>query len=189
MAVSSRRPRDIAVLDNVDALSRHTFVGSVWRITREGRDPLQGGSSNSRWCNGDFDVLYTCLERDGAIAEIYSLLAAQPVFPSKLQSYVHRLEIAAEQALILADNQALERLGVEVARYREREYGQTQALADAAHFLGFDGLIVPSARWPCQNAVLFTDRIAPSAITLVESETEPVDWAAWRKGRLRASRE
>lgn len=189
MAVVSRRPRDIAVLDSVDALSRNSFAGPVWRITREGRDPLQGSPSNSRWCNGEFDVLYTCLDRDGAIAEIYALLAAQPVFPSKIQSFVHRLDVAAEQALVLADHQALERLGVDVSRYREREYARTQALADAAYFLGFDGLIVPSARWPCQNAVLFSDRIAPSAIALTESEPAPVDWSVWRKTRLKPARD
>lgn len=185
MIGSPRKARDLTVLDNVDALSRRSFSGSVWRIVREGRDPLQGGPSNSRWCNGDFDVLYTCFERDGAIAEIYSLLSAQPVFPSKLKSFMHKVEVSASNALLLADHEALAELGVDVSRYRERDYTQTQVLADAAYFLGFDGLIVPSARWACQNLVLFTDRLDPAAISLVESESDPVDWELWRRDRAK----
>lgn len=35
--------------------------------------------------------------------------------------------------------------------------GQTQQIGTAVQFLGFDGLIVPSARWECKNLVLFTN--------------------------------
>jgi hypothetical protein len=35
------------------------------------------------------------------------------------------------------------------------------------HFLGFGGLIVPSARYDCLNAALFADRINPEAIVIV----------------------
>jgi hypothetical protein len=36
-----------------------------------------------------------------------------------------------------------------------------------AHFLGFDGLIVPSARYDCLNMVLFGDRIGPEALSVI----------------------
>jgi RES domain-containing protein len=153
----------------------------LWRVSRHGRDPLQGGRSLSRWCNGEFDVLYTSLERDGAVAEVHALLSLQPVFPSKISFHVHKLTLVAESILHLADLTSLEKLGVETGRYTEREYGKTQDIADAAYFLGFDGLIVPSARWPCANAVLFTERIAPAALALQTTEEDAVNWAEWRK--------
>ena len=144
---------------------------------------MQGGRSLSRWCNGEFDVLYTSLERDGAVAEVHALLTLQPVFPSKISFHAHKLTIVAEAMLHLADLTQLEKLGVETGSYHEREYQKTQDIADAAFFLGFDGLIVPSARWSCANVVLFTDRIAPAALALHVTEGEPVNWGEWRKAQ------
>ena len=45
--------------------------------------------------------------------------------------------------------------------------------------LEFDGLIVPSARHTCLNAVIFPDRLNGNAGMEVET-TEAVDWGAWR---------
>ena len=181
MSESLRRARDLDVIDAVDGQPRRRLSGVAWRVTREGRDPLQGAASNSRWCDGSFDVLYTCAERDGALAEIYSLLAAQPVFPSKLRSFVHKIEYSVEKALIVGDVGGLAAFGVDTARYKERNYSRTQSVAEAAYFLDFDALHIPSARWPCQNLVLFTDHVGPASIGVVESDKDPVDWSLWRK--------
>ena len=54
-----------------------------------------------------------------------------------------------------------------------------RVMTDAAYFLGFDGLLVPSARWDCQNLVVFTDQLAPEDMAVEESAV--VDWPAWRK--------
>jgi hypothetical protein len=121
------------------------------------------------------------MERDGAMAEVYALLALQPVFPSKPTWLLHRLSVTAKSILELPNLRALSALGVEPASYRARDYERTQEIADAAHFLGFDGLIVPSARWDCLNLVLFTDRITPDNIRLDSTDAAPIDWDAWRK--------
>jgi RES domain-containing protein len=176
-----RRARDLRLLDQVDAYPRRAHTGPLWRVVRDGRDPLLGGRSASRWCNGRFDVLYTSLERDGAIAEVHALLSLQPVFPSKITFQVHRLHVSVEQSLHLADLPTLARLGVDTDRYQERNYAKTQDIADAAYFLGFDGLFVPSARWPCANAVLFTDRIEPASLSIDRTEPDPIDWRSWRR--------
>ncbi|MBM3574071.1 MAG: hypothetical protein FJX52_17180 [Alphaproteobacteria bacterium] len=51
--------------------------------------------------------------------------------------------------------------------YRDRSDQRTQdirphEIAEAACFLGFDGLIASSARWDCLNLVLFTGRLPPA---------------------------
>ena len=127
-------------------------------------------------------MLYTALERDGAIAEVHALLSLQPVFPSKIVFKVHRLRASVRQSLHLTDLPTLARLGVDVDRYQTRDYAKTQEIADAAYFLGFDGLFVPSARWRCTNAVLFTDRIAPGCLSVENTEPKPIDWKEWRRG-------
>lgn len=173
-----RKARDHVLLDAVDAFPRQQLRQTVWRVVREGRDPLVGAPSRSRWCNGTFDVLYTALERDGAIAEIHALLSAQPVFPSKLKFFVHKITVECRR-LFSADLSALARLGVDVSNYRSREYEQTQEVADAAFFMDFDGLLMPSARWKCATLVVFTDRVAPADLLLEATEPHPVDWAKW----------
>jgi hypothetical protein len=178
-----RKARDLRLLDAIDAFRREPFAQSVWRVSRAGRDPILGAPSTSRWCDGTFDVLYTSFERDGAIAEVHAILAMQPVFPSKIQFFVHGVRVRARQTLRLADLATLAELGVDVDRYRERDYSRTQPIADAAYFLGFDGLIAPSARWKCLNAMLFTGRIPAGDIELTGSEPNPIDWNTWRKRR------
>src|SRR5262249_7482035 len=139
----------------------------------------------SRWCNASFDVLYTSFERDGAIAEAYALLASQPVFPSKPDWFVHSIAVACGRVLRLADLEALSKLGVDAATFRGRDYGRTREIADAAYFLDFDGLIVPSARWSCTNFIIFTDKVRSESFVSVKSEEKPIDWASWRANRAK----
>jgi hypothetical protein len=176
VAEDARRARDLGLLDAVDAFQREALDAEVWRVVRAGRDPTLGGPSRSRWCNGEFDVLYTSFEQDGAIAEIDALLSMQPVFPSKVEWFIHKLKVAAPQTLKLADLATLQKLGVDAARYGAREYGRTQEITDAAFFLGFDGLIAPSARWACLNFVLFTERVPADQIKVVQTLEMPVSW-------------
>lgn len=174
------------MLDALDACPREALNGAFWRVCRAGRDPLQAAPSQSRWCDGSFDVLYMSSERDGAIAEVHALLAAQPVFPSQVAWSVHRLTVRTERTLRLADLDALAALGVDVGRYRERDYARTQAIAEAAYFLGFDGLVAPGARWTCHTIALFAGRLAPESLAVEASEPEPVDVLSWRR-RQRAA--
>jgi len=176
VAAGPRRARDLRLLDAIDAFEREAFFQPVWRVAREGRDPLLGAPSVSRWCDGTFDALYTSLERSGALAEVHALLKLQPVPPSRIKFHVHRITVSARRTIRLADLSTLGKLGVDTDRHRDRDYSKTQSIGEAAHFLGFDGMIVPSARWEGLNAVLFTDRIAPGDMEIVETEPDPVDW-------------
>jgi hypothetical protein len=181
--MAGRRARELELLDALDALPRVPFEGTVWRAVREGRDPLQGHPSAGRWDPGTFDVLYTSLEPDGAIAEIHFHLSRQPVFPSRLAYRLHKVAVRTRKTLHFADLSALTPLGVDDAHYGDILYHRTQEIGDAAAFLGFDGLIAPNARWPCQNLVIFTDRLAPADLELRSSAA--IDWAAWRKASRR----
>jgi len=175
--------RDLALLDELDRRERRPFVGEVWRVCREGRDPTAGFASHTRWCDGTFDVLYTALERDGAVAEIHAHLSRQPVFPSKVRWFAHRLRVRIDAALEMRDRSALVPFGVDVARFEDFDYATTQPVAEAAHFLGFDALLAPSARWQGLNLVAFTEQIGEGRIEVLESEPEPIDFAGWRRAR------
>ncbi len=177
--MTERRARDLALLDALDALDRTAFEGPVWRIVRDGRDPLQGSPAGARWDPGGFDVIYAAMAREGALAEIHFHLSRQPVFPSRLVSVLHRISARTRRTLKLADLSKLEALGVAGETYGDLTYDRTQAIGDAAHFLGFDGLIVPSARWEALNLVLFTDQLSQGDLAVEDSTV--VDWNGWRR--------
>jgi RES domain-containing protein len=179
--VTLRHARDPDLLDALDAYEGVVYESDVWRIVREGRDVLLGYPSKARWDSGRFDVIYTALQREGALAEVYFHLSRQPVFPSQIKSVLSRISVATRRTLNLVDLAAVEALGVLPEHYSGLDYVRTQEIGDAANFLGFDGILAPSARWAGQNLVLFTNRFDADDLVIVEQET--VDWADWKRVR------
>lgn len=175
-----RRALDDRLLDLVGGIDGVPYDGNMWRVVRQGRDVLDGSRGSGRWNTSEMSVLYGAAIPDGAISEIYfHLNQGQSVFPSRMQHDLFALSVKARQTLMLADMEQLRRLGVDDSRYRELLYDRTQEIAAAAMFLGFDGLIAPSARWECQNIVLFLVAINPEDIRTISRQ--PVDWKAWRQ--------
>jgi hypothetical protein len=182
------KPREQRLLDALEALPRTAFKGKVWRVVREGRDPAQCSAAGGRWDDGSFEVLHTACERDGALCEMYfHLLRGQPVFPSKLRFTLFELEVQTAATLSLPGLPNLTALGLDISRYsqlsyaeRVQEYPSTQQLGEAAHFLDFDSLNVPSARYAGQNLVLFCARLAPDAINVTHNHGL-IEWRGWEE--------
>ena len=180
---SQGRVHDRTILDALEAIVPVSFSGEAWRITRKGRDAVRGSAAHGRWSpSGEFEVLYTSLEREGAIAEIGYRLSLEPVWPSRLKHEIHRIGAYADRTLKFIDIVSLSPLGVDAAKYEGFDYGATQAIAAAAHFLEFDGLIVPNARHPSSNLVVFMDRAEGGKLE-VRASSE-LDWTHWRSGRI-----
>ena len=178
----SHRGHDDRLLDALDELERHAFEGRAWRVVREGRSPLDGSRGSGRWNLSELCVLYTALDPDGALSEIHFHISRnQPIFPSRIRHELCELSTTTDQTLILADMDALVQLGVEKERYTEILYSRTQEIASAAAFMGFDGLIAPSARHNCNNLVLFLDNYNLEGIEVVSQA--PIDWNAWQEKR------
>jgi len=176
--VGGGRVHDRAVLDALENFDPEVFERRVWRVTRKGRDPLRGAVANGRWnAIGEFEVLYTSVKPAGALAEVGYRLSLEPVWPSKIEHQLHELEVKVERALRFESLDQLEKLGVDIARFESFEYATTQAIAAAAHFLEFDALVVPSARFDAPNVVLFLERVR-TAPELIKSEN--VNWTPWR---------
>jgi RES domain-containing protein len=182
----SHRVRDNKLIDALELIQPVQFKGRVWRVVREGRDVLMPGAAGGRWDDGTFDVLYTSQSADGAVAERhYHLARGQPVIPSRVGYRLYELQVSSEKTLRLLDLEAIEKLGVDTKRYgalsyadRQGEYPRTQEIAETAHFVGFDGLMAPSARWECMNIVLFSDRVGPNDAELVKDHGQVV-WQKW----------
>lgn len=181
-----RKIRDPALLDRLQGLEPQSFKGKIWRMARAGRDPLIATSPKGRWDDGSFEVLYTAFSADAARAEVhFHLTRTQPVFPSALHIHLHEIEIELDKAFVFESIESLVPFGVDASHYGgleysrlQEEYSVTQRIGEAAHFLGADVLIVPSARWTEQNSVVISRH---SRLRHV-ADHGPQDLKAW--GRL-----
>lgn len=166
------------LLDQLSAYPTETFRGYVFRATRLRLDPLAASTSGGRWSRRDqAPVLYTSLESEGALAEISFHWSQFTPLPSK-PVVVHCIQVATERTLRLKRCDLAE-LGVDMDQLPSLDYAKCQTIGAAVGFLECDGLIVPSARWKCDNLVLFTDNHCLSSDLSVVDSTECAwqDWA------------
>lgn len=92
---------DPDLLDRLGALPTELYRGIVFRATRLRLDPLAPSTSGGRWAPRDHcPVLYTSLEREGALAEIAFHWGKLTPLPSK-PVLINRIKVSAERSLRL----------------------------------------------------------------------------------------
>jgi hypothetical protein len=89
---------DQNLVDRLSEMPTTGFGGEVFRATRSDADPTAPSINGGRWAPPpDVDagvfVLYTSLERDGAIAEVASFLADFTPIPGPRPIKVSRLAV------------------------------------------------------------------------------------------------
>lgn len=174
------RVHDREMLDLLEQLDPQPFGGDAWRVVRSKRDPMRGSTANGRWgASGEFEVLYTACDRDGALAEIGYRMSLEPIWPSNIHHNMHRVAVALDRVLDLTDFALLARFGIHEDSFEGHKYDAEQAVSAAARFLEFQAILVPNARYAGNNLVVYPDlEGALNGLTLMENE--PVDWHAWR---------
>lgn len=173
---------DVALLDVLSELPEAPFEGDLWRVVNGMRSPIDGSKGAGRWNLRESEVLYCALEKDGALSEIhFHITRQQSVFPSRLTSTVHRLQVEFGRTLDLSDIDLLSQLGVDPSCYAEVLYDQTQKIGEAVNFLGFEAMLVPNARHSSTNLVVFPQNCDLDEINSVDAFD--VDWAAWRSSQ------
>lgn len=185
---AARPARDSHLLDAVEALPHGPFSGAAWRVVRNGRDPTQCTAAGGRWDDRTFEVLYTSLKADGAVSEMfYHLSRGQPVIPSLIRYRLYELKVTLASCARIESLDVLASIGFKTATFgqlayveRPQEYPRTQDIAEAAHFHGRDGLLVPSARSEHPNLVVFCGPAGPEAIEVISDRGE-IDWTRWRR--------
>jgi hypothetical protein len=175
---------DQGLVDQLSALAVERFNGEVFRATGISADPLAFSVNGGRWApaaqdGADVPVLYTSIARDGALAEIVSYLMLLTPLPVSRPLKVSGLGVSMARTLRLA-RVGLEELGIDMARYGERDYRRTQSIGAALAFLGIDGLIAPSARWRCDNLMIYqSNHLLTERLEVITEET--VDWVDWAR--------
>jgi len=173
----------LELIEQIEKLPQTSYDGDVFRTTGLKSDPTASSPSGGRWAipehkPGGFSILYTSTERNGAIAEVASYLGLLTPIPQKTLR-VHTINVSVKKALRLAIGD-LRSVGIDPSRYTERDYEQTQLVGAAMNFLGFDGLLAPSARWACDNLMIFSNNHSIDE-QLTVSSFEDVQYDEWRE--------
>jgi len=176
---------DQGLVDKLSGLATERFDGEVFRATGVSADPLAFSVNGGRWGppardGADVPVLYTSLARDGALAEVVSYLTLLTPLPLSRPLKLSRLRVSTSNTLRLA-RVGLEELEVDMTRYGVRDYALTQSIGAALAFLGLDGLIAPSARWPCDNLMIYQTNYRFLIERLEVIGEEQIDWGAWAR--------
>ena len=175
---------DQRLVDGLSGLPVDEFAGEVYRTTSVAADPTAPSTNGGRWAppqdrSSEVSVLYTSFERDGSLAEVASYLTLLTPLPKARLLKVSRLAVSTSKTLRLA-RAALIDFGVDMVRYWERDYARTQQIGAALAFLEIDGLIAPSARWPCDSLMIFTANHTLNE-RLEVMNSEEVEWREWAK--------
>lgn len=171
--------RDAELLEKLAEYPTENFDGPVYRATRHGLNPLASSQWGGRWMPRDMaSVLYTSLQRDGALAEV-SFHWSQSNPPPNKSALVHTLSVKASRALRLV-RVDLVKLGVPETEFSRINHPRMQQIGAAIEFLSCDGLIAPSVRWACDNLMLFPES-AHFRGELEVTHSEEVDWQAWAR--------
>lgn len=177
---------DKELLRRLAAFPMRPYTGEVFRVTSPSRDPLEASANGGRWglsqnSTPGTPVLYTSLERDGALAEVASYLIELTPLPRSNPVKVSTIALTASNVVHLRTSD-LQALGIDTSRYGTRDYYLTQQIGAALDHLGVDGLIAPSARYDCDNLMVFTAQHGFSE-TMEVISNEEVEWRDWARQR------
>ena len=153
---------DPDLLDRLEAVGAAPFAGEVWRHMFAGLDPARPNTRGARWDPPGVAAIYTSLEQATVLAGAEHVIAMQPVRP-RAARHVHHIAIELRAVADLTGAGLLAEMGVDPAALASPDHGSCQRVGGAAYWLDFDGVLVPSARAPGTNLVVFTDRQAVDA--------------------------
>lgn len=151
---------DPRFLDLLERYAIPIWSGDVWRQVLGDSDPLRPNQRGGRWNPAGVEALYCSLQRETAVAEIDHLVSLQPVPVLKARATV-KIAARLTRVVDLRERAWLEELGMDGLDIVGEQYESPQLVGRAVAWLGCAGLLVPSARHPGANLVVFTNQMDP----------------------------
>lgn len=168
-----------SLIEKIDGLPALTFAGDVLRSVSPGWSPLSGDGARvngGRWNPpNSFPVVYTALDAGTAAMEIRRTARRFGVpETSLLPRYLVTIRVSLTQVLDLTDLRVLGAAGLTPAVLTDDDLRICQAVGDAAHYIGFEGILAASAAAPSTTLSIFPNRLKPSS-SLEVIRTELLD--------------
>ncbi|MEX0786855.1 MAG: RES family NAD+ phosphorylase [Dehalococcoidia bacterium] len=168
-------PEDI--YEAIDALGVVSFQGHCYRHIAVGRSPTSGlgaREAGGRWNPRDsFPVLYTGLSTATVRAELARLAKRMNVeLTDLLPRRVYTLEASLSAVVDLRSRASLTAVGLSIADVQADDLTGCQGVGAAAHKLGREGILAPSATGIDDVLAIFELNLRPASSLQVESFVE-----------------
>jgi RES domain-containing protein len=150
------------LLDALERLEPQRFAQRAWRHMFNDHPPDAENMRGARWNPPEVAAIYLSLTRDGAIAEGDHVVAIQPRRP-RARRYVYPVDVTLDNVLDISNLARLAELGVTAPDLEGDDLTPCQQVGGAVAWLGHDGLLVPSARSPATNLIIFPANRAAEA--------------------------
>jgi RES domain-containing protein len=154
----------VAEIDDVEnilaSLKSNSWSGTVYRLMLGENPPDRENTQGARWNPPELAAVYTSLKAETAIAEVEYNLAHQtrPV-RRDLRKTLYELHVTLAGVVDLSPAmQAFARFGIGLDQLFSDDMKISQKIGRSIAWLGFDGLLVPSARAEGMNLVIYPSR-------------------------------
>lgn len=165
------------LVDALDRLEPIAYGGDVFRHVAAGRHPLSGAGARSlggRWNPPQsFATLYLADRKSTVEAEFQRMAHRQGLDPSQfLPRRIYRLAVELQAVVDLTRSESLPQELADID-LRSDDLAATQAVGEAAQYLGREAILAPSAAGEDNVLAVFIDRLLP------ESRVIDVDFDVW----------
>lgn len=124
--------------------------------------PQLANTRGARWNPPGLAAIYCSEERETALAEGQHAIDSQPLMP-RARRFLYELRVSAAKALRIRRSD-LAALSLTEEDLRAPDFGPCQRVAARAAFLGYDALIVPSARAEGTNIVILVNELGADSV-------------------------
>ena len=165
------------LIDAIDQLEPIAYAGNLFRHIAAGRHPLSGAGARSqggRWnAPQSFATLYLADRKSTVEAEFRRMAGRQGLDPSQfLPRRIYRLAVELQAVVDLTHSELLPQVLADIDLISDDLTG-TQAIGEAAQYLGREAILAPSAAGQGNVLAVFIDRLLP------ESRVVDVDFEVW----------
>jgi RES domain-containing protein len=165
------RPDLSQVLDDLGATS---WTGDAYRHTAPQYHPLSGTGAaalGGRWNPKGVSTIYLAMPKEACVAEFIRMAEGQARGVSSfLPRDLHTVAVRGLDVLGLDDEERLARVGLGLRDIQASNRSACQEVGEAAHYLGLQGVLAPSATETGLVLAVFERNMRRGQLELVESE-------------------